>query len=212
MPETWPLLTSAGLGAFHGLNPAMGWLFAVALGLQRQSRAVVMVSLLPIAIGHAASIAIVAGLLVIAGVLIPPNVARVGSGLLLLAWAAYHWRFAHRHRVRFGMQVGLLGLAAWSFLMATAHGAGLMLWPVLMASCVAGTSSGVTFAAPFPAALAGVGLHTVAMLMTTALLAVPIYEWVGLSVVRRAWLNLDLLWVSSLLVTGGLLLSGVIAS
>jgi hypothetical protein len=211
MTEAWPLLTYAGLGAFHGLNPAMGWLFAVALGLQRQSRAIVMVSLVPIAIGHAASIAIVAGLLVIAGVLIPHNIARVGSGLLLLAWAAYHWRFAHRHRVRFGMQVGLLGLAAWSFLMATAHGAGLMLWPVLMASCVAKTSSGVAFAAPFPAALAGVGLHTVAMLITTALLAVPIYEWVGLSVLRRAWLNLDLLWVSSLLVTGGLLLCGVIA-
>ena len=211
MTEAWALLTFAGLGAFHGLNPAMGWLFAVALGLQRQSRAIVMVSLLPIAIGHAASIAIIAGLLVIAGVLVPHSFVRIGSGLLLLAWAAYHWRFAHRHRVRFGMRVGLLGLAAWSFLMATAHGAGLMLWPVLMASCVSTTSNGVAFAAPFPAALAGVGLHTMAMLSTTALLAVPIYEWVGLSVLRRAWLNLDLLWVSSLLVTGGLLLSGVIA-
>jgi hypothetical protein len=210
MIDAWPWLTYAGLGAFHGLNPAMGWLFAVALGLHRQSRAVVMASLVPIAIGHAASITAVAGLLVIAGMLIPHNLVRIGSGLLLLAWAAYHWRFAHRHRVRFGMQVGLAGLAVWSFLMATAHGAGLMLWPVLMASCISTTSSGVAFAAPFPAALAGVGLHTLAMLTTTALVAALIYEWVGLSILRRAWLNVDVLWVLALLITGGLLLSGAI--
>ena len=211
MTDAWPWLTFAGLGAFHGLNPAMGWLFAVALGLHRRSRAIVMVSLLPIAIGHAASITVVAGLLVIGGVLIPHNLMRMGSGLLLLAWAAYHWRFAHRHRVHFGMQVGLGGLAIWSFLMATAHGAGLMLWPVLMASCISTTSSGVAFAAPFPTALAGVGLHTLAMFITTAFVAALIYEWVGLSILRKAWLNHDVLWVFALLVTGGLLLSGAIA-
>ena len=127
MTDTWPLLVLAGLGAFHGLNPAMGWLFAVALGLHRQSRKVVFVSLVPIAFGHAISIAVAAGLLVAGGYLVPGNVVRIGAGLLLLGWAAYHWRFGHRHRVRFGMQTGLLGLGIWSFLMATAHGAGLML-------------------------------------------------------------------------------------
>jgi len=211
MTDAWPWLTYVGLGAFHGLNPAMGWLFSVALGLHRQSRAIVLASLVPIAIGHAASITVVAGLLVMAGAVIPHNLVRIGPGLLLLAWAAYHWRFAHRHRVRFGMQVGLGGLAVWSFLMATAHGAGLMLWPLLMVSCISTTSSTVAFAAPLPTALAGVGLHTLAMLVTTALVAVPIYEWLGLSILRRAWLNVDLLWVFALLVTGGLLLSGAIA-
>jgi len=211
MTDAWPWLTYAGLGAFHGLNPAMGWLFAVALGLHRQSRAIILASLIPIAIGHAASITLVAGLLVIAGILIPHNLMRTVSGLLLLAWAAYHWYFAHRHRVRFGMQVGLGGLAVWSFVMATAHGAGLMLWPVLMASCMPTPSNGVAFAAPFSTALAGVGLHTVAMLITTAFVAAIIYEWVGLAILRRAWLNVDVLWVLALLVTGGLLLSGAIA-
>jgi len=104
MTDAWPLLTYAGLGAFHALNPEMGWLFAVALGLQRQSRAIVMASLVPIAIGHA--ITVVAGLLVIAGILIPHYLARIGSSLLLLGWAAYQWRFAHRHRVRFGFERG----------------------------------------------------------------------------------------------------------
>ena len=132
MSEAWPWLALAGLGAFHGLNPAMGWLFAVGLGLHRKSRAVVLVSILPIAAGHLLSIAIVASLLLAAGYLVPHNLVRAGSGILLIGWAVYHWRFGHRHRVRFGMQAGLAGLAIWSFLMATAHGAGVMLWPALM--------------------------------------------------------------------------------
>src|SRR5262245_441934 len=107
MTDLWPPIALAGLGAFHGLNPAMGWLFAVALGLNRQSRAIVYVSLLPIALGHAASTMAVAGLLVAAGLLVPGNLVRIASGVLLIGWAAYHWRFGHRHRVRFGMRTGL---------------------------------------------------------------------------------------------------------
>ena len=203
------MLVFAGLGAFHGLNPAMGWLFAVALGMHRQSRAVVLVSLVPIAIGHAVSIAAVAGLLVAAGSIVPQNLVRIGSGFLLLAWAAYHWRCGHNHRVRFGMQTGLLGLAAWSFLMATAHGAGLMLWPALMPLCWPGGEAGA--GGPMAATLAGVGIHTVAMVATTAVVAAIVFEWLGLALLRRAWVNVDLLWVVALLVTGGLLLSGAIA-
>jgi hypothetical protein len=206
MNDVWPWFAFAGLGAFHGLNPAMGWLFAVALGLHRQSRAIVAASLLPIAIGHAASVAAVASLLVIAGYLVPFSVAQIGAGLLLLGWAAYHWRFGHRHRVRFGMQVGLLGLAAWSFLMATAHGAGLMLWPALMHTCLSGGAGEMGGAGPVAAALAGVGIHTLAMAATTAIIAVLVYEWVVLDLLRRAWLNLDLLWMGALVATGGLLL------
>jgi hypothetical protein len=206
MNDVWPWLTFAGLGAFHGLNPAMGWLFAVALGLHRQSRAIVAASLLPIAIGHAASVAAVASLLVIAGYLVPSNVVRIGAALLLLGWAAYHWRFGHRHRVRFGLQVGLLGLATWSFLMATAHGAGLMLWPVLMHTCVSGAAGQTGQAGPVATMLAGVGIHTVAMVATTAIIAALIYEWSGLGLLRRAWLNLDLLWIFALVATGGVLL------
>jgi hypothetical protein len=203
--ETWPWLTLAGLGAFHGLNPAMGWLFAVALGLHRQSRAVVYASLLPIAAGHAASIALVAGLLVAAGIMVPPDMVRIGSGLLLIGWAGYHWRFGHRHRVRVGLQTGLLGLAMWSFLMATAHGAGLMLWPALMPLCFPETSSPRVSGAAV-AALAGVGIHTAAMLAVTAAVAGLVYEWVGLEVLRRAWLNVDVVWLAALVATGTWLL------
>ena len=128
---------------------------------------------------------------------------RIGSGLLLLGWAAYHWRFGHRHRVRFGMQTGLLGLAIWSFLMATAHGAGLMLWPVLMPYC---TAASVSDGGPAAVALIGVGIHTAAMLAVTAAIAGIVYEWVGVEILRRAWLNVDLAWTVALVATGALLL------
>lgn len=206
MTEAWPPLVLAGLGAFHGLNPAMGWLFAVALGLHRQSRTVVFVSLLPIAMGHAASIAAVASLLVAAGYLVPHNLVRIGSGIVLLGWAIYHWRFGHRHRVRFGMQIGLWGLAIWSFLMATAHGAGVMLWPALMPLCFASGAGGLGSGEPIAAAIAGVGIHTLAMIATTAGVAALVYEWLGLAILRRAWLNVDLIWTFALITTGVLLL------
>ncbi|MFM9847066.1 MAG: hypothetical protein ACKVP3_07890 [Hyphomicrobiaceae bacterium] len=206
MTDTWPSLVFAGLGAFHGLNPAMGWLFAVALGLHRQSRTAVWAALLPIALGHALSIAVATAVLTATGYLLPQEFVRVAAGVSLLAWAAYHWRFGHRHRVRFGMQVGLLGLAAWSFLMATAHGAGLMLWPALMPLCASSSTREAELGGSMLAMLAGVGLHTAAMLATTAVIAIIVYEWLGVSLLRRAWLNLDFLWTFALVVTGALLL------
>jgi hypothetical protein len=206
-PEFWPWLALAGLGAFHGLNPAMGWLFAVALGLHRHDRRLVWLSPLPIALGHALSIAIVAGAFLWAGRVIDPRAVRIGAGLFLIGWAFYHWRYGHRHRVRFGMQTGLAALAAWSFLMATTHGAGLMLWPVLMPLCFPATSE-PTATGPFLTALLGVAVHTLAMLTVSTAIAVAVYEWIGLEILRHAWLNVDLIWTLALVLAGGLLLFG----
>jgi hypothetical protein len=204
--ETWPWLALAGLGAFHGLNPGMGWLFAVALGLHRQDRRIVWLSLVPIALGHALSIGLVALAFLWAGLIVDGRVLRLIAGLVLIGWALYHWRWGHRHRVRFGMQVGLVGLGAWSFLMATAHGAGLMLWPVLMPLCFGGAAGSGWASAPMVTALLGVGVHTLAMLTVTAMVAGAVYEWVGLEVLRRGWINLDLLWTFALAAAGLVLL------
>src|SRR5713226_1086247 len=119
---TWPWLALTGLGAFHGLNPAMGWLFAVALGLHRQSRASVLLALPPIAFGHAVSIAMVAGAFVAAGVLMNQRAIQVSAGLLLIGWSVYHQLYGHRHRVRVGIKTGQARPVLWSFLVATAHG------------------------------------------------------------------------------------------
>jgi hypothetical protein len=203
MTEVWPWLALAGLGAFHGLNPGMGWLFAVALGLNRHDRRIVWLSMAPIALGHAVSVAAVAGLFVLAGLLIDARAVRIASGLILIGWALYHWAYGHRHRVRFGMQAGLVGLGLWSFLMATAHGAGLMLWPALMPLCVgAGPDQA------FMTALAGIAVHTLAMLTVTAAIALVVYEGIGVEVLRHAWINLDVLWIAALIAAGGWLLLG----
>ena len=205
MNELWPWLLLAGLGAFHGLNPAMGWLFAVALGLHRGSQAAVLWALPPIAIGHMLSIGIVAGAVVASGVLIEGRWVYPAAGVLLIGWAAYNHLYSHRHRVRVGMTAGFGGLLLWSFLMATAHGAGLMLLPAIMPLCLS--------AAPIPDAagsvgitLAAIGVHTAATLAVTALIAIVVYQWLGVAILRAAWLNFDRMWNAALATTGFILL------
>lgn len=211
MAGFWPWLGLAGLGMFHGLNPAMGWLFAVALGLHRGSRRVVLQSVVPIALGHAAAILAVVLAVMAFGTFLDPAVLRRLSGLLLIAWAGWHAMYGHRHRVRIGMQTGLVGLGVWSFLMATAHGAGLMLLPLLGPLGVTGAGHGTHHHAPaaeasLATALLAVSLHTAAMLAVITTVALLVYGWLGLGFLRRGWINLDLLWTAALVVTGIVLL------
>jgi hypothetical protein len=207
MKDLWPWLALAGLGAFHGLNPAMGWLFAVALGLNRKSRGAVLMALPPIALGHAVAIAVVAGTVVLVGVIVQEHLVGVVAGNLLVGWAAYHQFFGHRHRVRVGMTTGQAGLLLWSFLMATAHGAGLMIVPALIPLCLsASPMREITLSHTAVVSLAAVGVHTGAMLATTGLIAVAVFQWVGLGILRSAWINIDLIWTVALALTGALLL------
>lgn len=203
MNEIWLWLALAGLGAFHGANPAMGWLFAVALGLHRRSRAVVLESLVPIALGHALAVALVALAVVALRTVVNPWAFRIPSGVVLIGWAAYHQLYGSRHRVRVGMRTGMAGLALWSFLMASAHGAGLMLVPVLLPLARVGSpATHLTASGSIPVSLAAVGVHTLAMLAVTGVIAVVVYEWVGVACLRRGWINLDLLWTLALVATG----------
>ena len=209
MNELWPWLMLAGLGAFHGLNPAMGWLFAVALGVHRQSGAAVARAVPAIAIGHAASVAAVAGALVTAGLAVDEGRLRIATGCVLVAWAIGHLFYGHRRRVRVGMTTGLAGLAAWSFLMATAHGAGLMVLPALMPLCLTdGPLAGLDAGQTAVTAVAAVGVHTAAMLAATALAAFAVYRFVGLGILRSGWVNVDLVWTLVLAGTGLLLIVG----
>jgi hypothetical protein len=204
-------LALVGLGAFHGINPAMGWLFAVALGLHRRSRTVVLTSLIPIALGHALAIAVVVFAVVALGTIVNQRALRVASGVVLIGWAVYHKLYGSRHRVRVGMRVGMAGLTLWSFMMATAHGAGLMLVPFLPAldphGSPAGPMAGQHALSGSPSvSLAAIGVHTLATLLVTGVTAVLVYEWIGLAFLRRGWINLDLLWVVALVATGVFLL------
>ena len=197
--QAWAWLAIAGLGVFHGFNPAMGWLFAVALGLHRHSRQAVLLAIAPMALGHALSIGIVAALVLATGMVVDSHLIRLASGALLIAWAAYQLLYGHRHRVRVGMTTGFTGLVLWSFLMATAHGAGLMLIPALLPLCgsMTGLSSG-----PLLVSIAAVGLHTVATLVVTGGVALLVYDWLGVGVLRRGWINFEQLWIIGLAGTG----------
>lgn len=223
MPDlqiSWPWLSLVALGAFHGLNPAMGWLFAVALGFQERRLRAVTAALGPIALGHALAIGLAVVLVGLLGLMIPQRVLLALGGAVLLGFAAYKVVSRFRHPRWVGMRVGPRELVFWSFLMASAHGAGLMLVPLLVALRGEGVPSALAHAAHLghvrhqpPAAsdallpaLAAVGLHAAAMLAVAGVLAVVVYRFVGVEILRRAWINLDLIWVGALAITGGIAL------
>jgi hypothetical protein len=199
------------LGAYHGINPGMGWLFAVALGMQQGSARGVWRALPPIALGHALAVGVV---LVAAGFaqMVLPLKLIVAS--ILLAFGLYRlWR--HRHPRFGGMQVGFFDLTIWSFLMASAHGAGLMVLPFVI-----GMSTDVSAASgehahdamvsagtglPWVGTIA-LGIHTSAYLLVTALAAWIVYRKLGLRLLRTAWFNLDWLWAGALVITGAVVL------
>ena len=203
--EVWPWLALAGLGLFHGLNPAMGWLFAVALGLHRGSQRIVLLSLIPIAVGHAAAVAAVLLAVLALGLVIDHTMLIRLAAIVLIAWAAWHALYGHQRRVRIGMQTGLLGLVLWSFLMASAHGAGLMLIPALAPICASAASAPQAIPGA-PLALAALGVHSAAMLATIAAVSLIVYHWTGVDFLRRGWVNLDLIWVAGLALCGAILL------
>ena len=199
----WPWLALIMLGAWHGLNPGMGWLFSVALGLQERSRRAVFVALLPIAIGHALAIGLVVLLVYIVGLMIPFRWLQIGGSATLFIIAIWKlWRV--RHPTWVGMRVNFWDLTTWSWLMASAHGAGLMLVPVLLGGrsvfCGATSSStnSLLFFHPL-VATAAVGVHTISHLVIAGLVAWIVYDFIGLAVLRRSWINLDLIWCFSLL-------------
>jgi hypothetical protein len=204
LPDTlWLWLAIAGLGLFHGINPAMGWLFGVALGLNRRNERVVWLALLPIGLGHALAVAVILFLVLALGLIVEPGLLRPLAAALLFAWAGWHALFGRRHKLRFGMQVGLGGLFVWSFLMANAHGAGLMLIPAVVPLCLAASPThALTLGSSLSVGLAALCLHTAAMLATIGLVSIVVYKWIGVGFLRRGWINLDLLWTIALVICG----------
>jgi hypothetical protein len=200
----WPWAALALLGAYHGVNPGMGWLFAVGRGLQERRREAVLSSLLPIALGHEASIVVVVVAVSLSEQFVPPHLVRLLAALLLVSFGVYKLARPRSHPGGFGMRIGFAGLAGWSFLMSSAHGAGLMLAPVLLGMPMAGAHHSLAEIS-FQAALAA-SVHVTAMLAVMAIVAVVVYEKVGLGILRRGWFNLDLGWSLVLVGSGAVTL------
>ncbi|MEU4241129.1 hypothetical protein [Actinoplanes sp. NPDC026619] len=192
------------LGAFHGLNPAMGWLFAVARGMQEKSRKVLLTSLPPIAAGHLASVAIVAAVVSATQSVVAANIVGIVGGALLVGFGL--WRLLSERHFRWaGMRLNSVQLAGWSFLMSSAHGAGLMLLPVLATESMPAMHHGLT-GSPASAlgGLAAAGVHTLAMFTVMAVCAVAVYEFVGVNILRKTWFNMDKLWAGVMVGAGAL--------
>ena len=209
MKELWPWLVLVGLGAFHGINPGMGWLFAVALGLQEKSQRAVRRALLPIALGHALSIGVVVLAVGLLQAVLPEQVVRYLCAALLGVFGL--WRLVRaRHPRWVGMRVGFRDLMLWSLLMASAHGAGLMLVPLLLQWPVPDASHARLMAALWPRAaatspvlvLAAVSVHTLSLFLVTSAVALLVYEKLGVAFLRHAWFNLDVLWAAALFIAG----------
>jgi len=195
----------------------MGWLFAVALGLQEQKRAAVLRALPPIVLGHALSIGIIIAAILVARVSLPHRTLKIAAAAILFAFGLYRL-VRSRHPNWVGMRVGFGDLTLWSFIMASAHGAGLMLVPFFLTSpdkpnthhsySHSGNEHLWGFAnvsGPY-LLMASVAVHTLGYLLMTALVAILVYEKLGVGMLRRAWFNIDLVWMVALMVTGAFIL------
>jgi hypothetical protein len=200
----WPWAALVLLGAYHGVNPGMGWLFAVGRGLQEGRRQAVLSSLLPIALGHEASIVVVVVAVSLTEQVVPPHLVRLLAALLLVSFGLYKLARPRSHPGGFGMRVGFAGLIGWSFLMSSAHGAGLMLAPVLLGMPVVGAYHSLSEISLL--AVLAATVHVTAMLTVMAVVAVVVYEKVGLGILRRGWFNLDLGWSLVLVGSGAVTL------
>ena len=217
--ELAPWLALVGFGAYHGVNPAMGWLFAVALGLQEQRRGAVYAAFAPIALGHTASVVVVVAVFVVGRIVAPLDLLKIIGAALVIGFGVFKLVRPLSHPRRVSMRVGFRSLTAWSFLMASAHGAGLMLVPILFTLPLIDVSADtvdvrqlehvghMSLGAPQSLAtlvsqLTAVAIHTLAMFSVMAATAIVVFEKVGLAILRRAWFNLDRLWAISLILSG----------
>jgi hypothetical protein len=206
----WPWAVLVALGAYHGLNPAMGWLFAVALGMQQRDRRAVVRALPYIALGHEASLVLVVALVLGLGVIADTSALHLGAGVALVAFGVFRFIKPRAHFRWTTMRVNRRELAWWSFLMSSAHGAGLMVLPVLIGATTAGDAAASDHALEtvkqgtlsIPASALALVLHVAAMVVVMGVLALLVYDRYGVSILRKAWINLDGVWAAAFIVAG----------
>jgi hypothetical protein len=207
--DLWALLIIAALGAYHGLNPAMGWLFAVALGMQDRDRGAVIRALPAIAIGHELSLVLVVALVLGLGLVADTSALHMGAAVALIGFGVFRFIKPRAHPRWTTMRVNRRELTWWSFLMSSAHGAGLMVAPVLIGAGVADASANdhaIEAAGGDSAALLtsafGLVLHVAAMVAVMGVVAVLVYDRWGVAILRKAWINLDGVWAGAFVLAG----------
>jgi hypothetical protein len=196
------IVAVCALGAYHGANPAMGWLFAVSVGMQDGSRRSVVRALPPIAIGHELSVVAVAMVVSALGLLASPALLQVVAATALIGFGGFRFLRPRWHPRWTRMRVGGRELVAWSFLMSSAHGAGLMVMPLLIAGAAAGDHHSLWSSLDLPETALLVTLHAACMLAVTGAIALSVYSRFSTRLLRRMWPNTDGMWATAFVVSG----------
>jgi hypothetical protein len=199
-------------GLYHGANPAMGWPLAVSAGLMERSSRALAVALLYLGIGHLLAMTVMLVPFAMLSALVAwQREIEIGASLVVIGFGIY--LIINRRHPRFLARIPPSQLGLWSFAVAIAHGAGLMLVPIYLGLCrAANTDQGHRAAetlinANLEAALVVSVAHTLAMMAAGGILAWVIYRYLGLKFLSRSWINLDAVWASSLILVGALSLS-----
>ena len=206
-------LTIVALGLYHGLNPAMGWPLAVASGMTERRASALLAAMLPLGAGHFSAMAVVLAPFALLGWYFQwRSTIQLGAGAAVLLFGLF--RLLNPRHPRMMARIAPGRLALWSFLMATAHGAGLMLVPFMLGLCAEpqpGIASAEAGHAAVMAYLArsdlGIALlvatvHSLAALLAGLAMALLVYRYLGLRFLRLAWFNLDRAWGASLVLAG----------
>ncbi|TCS67139.1 hypothetical protein EDD52_101230 [Primorskyibacter sedentarius] len=206
-----------GVGIYHGINPGMGWPLAVSSALMEGRAAALPKALLALAVGHFLSMTLILlPFSMMAALVSFEREIRIAAALIVIGMGLY--LLINRRHPRFLSRVPPSRLALWSFLAALAHGAGLMLVPMYLGLCQtdaldAGHQAATTLmASNLGTALMVAAVHTAAMILSGAILAVGVYLWLGLRFLSKSWFNLEILWAVSLVLVGVIGLLGAYQS
>jgi hypothetical protein len=196
-------------GVYHGVNPGMGWPLAVSAGLMGAGRRDLIASLGPLGAGHFLAMAgILAPFAAMTALIAWQHEIRIGAGLLVIAAGVY--LLINRRHPRFLARIRPTQLALWSFAVATAHGAGLMLLPIYFGICGAGElgaghrAAAMLMRGSLRTAIAVSIIHAAAMIVSGGFVALAVHEWLGVRFISKSWFNLDVVWALSLIVVGAI--------
>jgi hypothetical protein len=213
----WLWLAVVASGLYHGMNPGMGWPLAVSAGLMERSSRALVVALWPLTVGHLlAMLAVLLPFALLVALVEWQQQIQIGASLLVIGFGTY--RFLNRRHTRLLARIRPTQLGLWSFAVAIAHGAGLMLVPIYLGLCTAADldrgheAAGALINANLSMALLVSIIHSVAMITAGGFLAFLVYRYLGLKFLSRSWFNLDATWALSLFLVGVLSLAISLAS
>jgi hypothetical protein len=207
----WLWLAVVASGLYHGINPGMGWPLAVSAGLMERRPRALLAALWPLAAGHLLAMLVVMLPFALLVALVDwQRQIQIGASLLVIAFGGF--RLVNRRHPRALARIPPTQLGLWSFAVAIAHGAGLMLVPIYLGLCrnagldQAHEAAGTLIGSSLGMAVLVSVVHATAMIAAGGCLAWLVYRYLGLKFVSRSWFNLDAVWAISLVLVGGVAL------